>query len=834
MPLEPNMKTADQVLTADASAALKALISRYKRIIQAQGFRNELYKWELVMQHKDKLDTSAGDFATKLISVLGNNMFYKMSIATAKEMATKIPQEYRQCYVDLFNENQPLAQRIVTFKSAVDALYHSLGYDKPSHHDERTIANMLTFHDPTKYTFFKDSYYQKYCKLINVEPEGVGGKYPHYLSLMKDLIDNYINSDAELIELVDSKLSDKSYKDPNHMILAQDILYQALDYPPTDDPPIIKVGEEMQVPLNTILYGPPGTGKTYNSINMALQIADPVFMSDKSLGRADITNRYRQLVEEGRIVFTTFHQSMSYEDFIEGIKPITNDNDGGISYDIEPGIFKRICTRAALPDENNFDKAYTSLTESLTNMDEPLELKTQTGSVFGISLNSKENLSLHTGNPLVKRATLTKDKLMTLITGIGIPAFYKGYYQGVINHMKKEHGLVVGSIDNEMDNSLDASNHDDIKHVKSGKIELGRSELFDLAYQQLITDIQSHIDRGNRYMFDTKAGAKHEATKINSNGSIQIKRLNANQSAYPVLRERLKDLFIQFPDAENLTIKEHNLFMRKSIHQGASNAPTYIAILLRLNKISNTILSSNSAKVGTAIITTPHKDKQDSAPPQTSPTNYVLIIDEINRGNVSQIFGELITLIEPDKRAGMPEALEVTLPYSKDKFSVPANLYIIGTMNTADRSVEALDTALRRRFSFREMAPEYDLLKGSDYKGISLKSLLEKINLRIEGLLDKDHAIGHSYFLKVSKKECTLKTVFFNEIIPLLQEYFYGNFGRIELVLGSGFVKSTPVDLSVFALPSSDNDDFSDHMRYTLVRSMNDDDFLNALHTLMN
>ena len=124
---------------------------------------------------------------------------------------------------------------------------------------------------------------------------------------------------------------------------------------------------------------------------------------------------------------------------------------------------------------------------------------------------------------------------------------------------------------------------------------------------------------------------------------------------------------------------------------------------------------------------------------------YVLIIDEINRGNVSSIFGELITLIEKDKRTGEEEALEVMLPYSKEKFSVPSNVYIIGTMNTADRSVEALDSALRRRFSFTEMPPK----SGSDYteredqrwivEGIDLKDLLDKINRRIEKLIDKDH-----------------------------------------------------------------------------------------------
>ncbi len=170
--------------------------------------------------------------------------------------------------------------------------------------------------------------------------------------------------------------------------------------------------------------------------------------------------------------------------------------------------------------------------------------------------------------------------------------------------------------------------------------------------------------------------------------------------------------------------------------------------------------------------------------------NYVLIIDEINRGNVSQIFGELITLIEEDKRLGKEEALDIVLPYSKEKFNVPPNLYIIGTMNTADRSVEALDTALRRRFSFIEMMPEYNELKGITFDNTDLGAVLETINNRIESLLDRDHQIGHSYFIKLESEDWeNLSQVFKNCIVPLLQEYFYGDYEKIAMVLGTGFVK---------------------------------------------
>ena len=168
--------------------------------------------------------------------------------------------------------------------------------------------------------------------------------------------------------------------------------------------------------------------------------------------------------------------------------------------------------------------------------------------------------------------------------------------------------------------------------------------------------------------------------------------------------------------------------------------------------------------------------------------NYVLIIDEINRGNISKIFGELITLLEPSKRLGETEELKIRLAYSGEEFGVPKNLYILGTMNTADRSIALLDIALRRRFNFIEMPPRYELLKQKiEVKNdkIELQELLKAINTRIEFLLDKDHLIGHSYFINIKTFE-DLKEIFRNSIIPLLQEYFYDDFEKIREVLNIG------------------------------------------------
>ncbi|EOV4176977.1 TPA: AAA family ATPase [Yersinia enterocolitica] len=171
---------------------------------------------------------------------------------------------------------------------------------------------------------------------------------------------------------------------------------------------------------------------------------------------------------------------------------------------------------------------------------------------------------------------------------------------------------------------------------------------------------------------------------------------------------------------------------------------------------------------------------------------YAIFIDEINRGNISKIFGELISLIEVDKRAGMSNAMSLQLSYSGDHFSVPANVDIIGAMNTADRSLALMDTALRRRFDFVEMMPDLSLLSGTKVKGIELESLLEKLNSRIEALYDREHTLGHAFFMPVKNalnagdEEAAfkqLKIAFQKKIIPLLQEYFFDDWNKIRLVL---------------------------------------------------
>ncbi|MBA3285570.1 MAG: AAA family ATPase [Nitrosopumilus sp.] len=492
----------------------------------------------------------------------------------------------------------------------------------------------------------------------------------------------------------------------------------------------------LAVDLNTILFGPPGTGKTYNTVNKALSIVNPEFNQNQL--REIIKTEFDRLMQNGQIIFTTFHQSMGYEDFIEGIKPIEpKEEDQHVNYKIVDGIFKKVCSIAAYNCYKLFIKSKAQI----------------------------ENYS------------------------------------------------------------------------------------FDDLYDAFISVIQRQIDNKLAPIYKTLRGRDVEIKEINSNDSIIARAQNSiAKSSAPLTKENMQKLYDKFKTIEEIK----DLSQVRETVQVTPRLTEFYAVFAGLKQFEKSfkpdeqqIKETNEVEVfdfdeiqkkfNAGVYNEAIKKFGTDAP------NVVLIIDEINRGNVSQIFGELITLIEEDKRIGNTEEIKVKLPYSKSDFGVPSNLYIIGTMNTADRSVEALDTALRRRFNFVEMQPRYDLTElDTEIVGIKLSDILKTINNRIEKLLNKDHQIGHSYLMNINKLN-ELKFVFKNKILPLLQEYFFGDFGKIGLVLGSGFFEDNNTDNSsgynLFAsFHDYDSSDFIDKpvYRFRELQNMTDEEFEKALNLLMN
>src|SRR5574344_1995965 len=394
--------------------------------------------------------------------------------------------------------------------------------------------------------------------------------------------------------------------------------------------------------LNQILYGSPGTGKTFNTINRALKIIDSDFYQQNKDNREALKEKFEEYKKAGQIEFITFHQSFSYEEFVEGIKAETSE--ANISYEVKSGVFKKLSNK------------------SLQNFNQSNE-----------NIKNKKDFE-----------TVFKELIL-----------------------------------------------DKLKDDEKLEIRMKKSSFF-------IKEVDE-----NKISFDKSGG----------------------ESQHVLLIKNLKNMYEA----------EENKIIIGGLSQYYNPLLEY---LLKNSEIKNT-------------------DKEPLK-------NYILIIDEINRGNISKIFGELITLIEPSKRIGADEEIRLKLPYSQELFGVPSNLYIIGTMNTADRSIALMDTALRRRFHFEEMMPNSSLLENLVVDGIKIDNLLETINKRVEYLYDRDHTIGHAYFMSLENletkedKKAELENIFRNKIIPLLQEYFYDDWEKVRLVLGDGFVEKIEVKSDIF------------------------------------
>lgn len=454
-------------------------------------------------------------------------------------------------------------------------------------------------------------------------------------------------------------------------------------------------------PKNQILFGPPGTGKTHATIDEALKIINPSFFYKNLDDRKVIKDEFDRMLLEERIKFVTFHQSFSYEDFVEGIRAVPPEasklGQTGIQYRVEDGVFLTLCD------------------------------------------NARRNRSLD------EQAQIRQDAVVWKMS--------------------------IGEASGEADTRQYCFDHDEarIGWPNTGDLSAAGLNLADPIHN-LGAKEQASLENFSRYM-EPGDVVVCLATKRT------ISAVGVVTGAYeytPTVPDKVRPDYVhRIPVRwlwQGIDFDIVNLNGGKQLT---------LQTVYELSRIRWPNLYDALNKAGL-------KPKVEMATATQEPLPYLLIIDEINRGNVSRIFGELITLIEDSKRDGQPEALSTTLPYSRRKFSVPDNVYLLGTMNTADRSLANMDVALRRRFSFKPMGPQPELLADVLVEGqIPVQNLLYKINLRIEALLGPDYLLGHAWFmpLKEDKSLARLSDIFRRQILPQLQEYFFDDWDRIRWVL---------------------------------------------------
>ena len=541
--------------------------------------------------------------------------------------------------------------------------------------------------------------YIRYSVREDLWREGFGTKFPTSV----DLAETYRN------ELLFMRAVRDAFRDrglaPRDMIDVQGALWAVHNYTEADKPRAETSMTELQPATNLILYGPPGTGKTFTTAAEAVRLCGEPASED----RDKLMVTYQALLTAGRVEFVTFHQSMSYEEFVEGLRPETQgaeaqelDTDKldttGFRLRVEDGIFKRICERARLDSgEGSADRRLD-----------------RSRPIFKISLGMRWQ---------------------------------------------------------EQEKIQEALSANEIRHGWSGPIDWSHEKFEDWA------EIKSELERQTGREVSSHAGELVCTFSFRSDMEVGDYVMVSDG------RDRMRAFGTVASDYFFAADAEHHPHRRKvrwlwRDDQGVERERFY----------PNGFRQHTVYKLNKGLVNWDGLEELvlgvDGSAPSEGARPHVLIIDEINRANISKVFGELITLLEPDKRLGAKNEIRLTLAYSKRPFGVPANLHIIGTMNTADRSIALLDTALRRRFTFREMMPDGTrLIDAAQRTGIDLPRLLSTINDRIEYLYDREHQIGHAYFTGCNSRT-DLDEVMRHKVIPLLAEYFFEDWAKIAGVLG--------------------------------------------------
>ncbi|MDD2984594.1 MAG: AAA family ATPase [Crocinitomicaceae bacterium] len=737
------------------------LIESYKTIISETKLQDEVYKWKLIDQYRGRPNTEAADFYEEIKDIKFDNLIYAMAGGVIRDLAKDKPEETRELFIHLFDESINLTERVNEFNKNSLKIYRELGQTHGHHQDERTIATYLTFHNPEKYTFYKYTFYKKLCQLLHVKEAGKNQKYTHYLSLIDELIVKYIQLDNELIKFV-KEFIPEYYSGTNHKLLVQDILYQMLDK--NENKPDLIHEENLFI-------------KAKNKFNPS---DFDVFI--KYLRK--IIRELQLLPNDDRIVFSISDNNLNFTVGQRyGINLFLNNSKGVYAVISKDRLSESSEIYEGTPPQPFYtyyttfkpqQNEWNSIIEGVKN-----ELNRTTKSGYKKYNNSDfENYVFELSKDIPKTEPMNFP-LNTIL--YGPPGTGKTYHT-ILKAAEIIENRTIDSYEEAL--AIFQSNlHDRIEFITFHQ---------NYSYEDFIQGLRPDTENDSQLTFERKDGVfKMIADKA-------LKNLKASKRP-PVSKKSFEETFNTFinplieGEVEELEVrmKKVSYFItavtNKSIEfrkaSGGTQHTLSISTLRKMFEVESVLEIQGLSSYYAPLLAELLKIGKDAAGTKeiVQQKNYVIIIDEINRANISRVFGELITLIEPDKRSHGKIPLEARLP-SGDPFMVPSNLFIIGTMNTADKSIALLDIALRRRFEFEAMYPQYEI-NGQDIYDVEI---LKKINEQIIKSKGHDFQIGHAYFMgdngdlvqRMNKK-----------VIPLLLEYYMNDEKEIKGILASAGLK---------------------------------------------
>ncbi len=726
-----------------------------------------------------------------------------MAYAVLKRIASEKPEELRQLFQDLYDENEDLFLRIKRFKGGMKSLYKSIGGENADHQDERSIATYLTYRYPEKYTFYQAKIYSALCEILEVEKAPVNKKYIHYLSLLDEFVDILESDEKAFFQEIEKEL-------PNSDVISLRLLAQNIVFSVTNAEAETKIKQnqfnkdELSIYIKQVKRIISKFNLKKGDPRLVFRVRDDsyVFITGQRFGLA----LYRNNADGDFGVLTNKPIGEKYESF-EGEKPpgyFNYLNSDALTDEVLNKMYQAIQLELERSNKSSFLKYNDSAFENLIFEEMTAAKK--------IQQEYPINQILY-GPPGTGKTFRLKNEYFSKYTTKESSLSKREHFEEIVRDLTWWQVIAIALLEKNNQSVSDLvksewvafkANISESKNVRAtvwGTLQIHAfEESKTVAYTQ----------RNPPLIFDK-----------NDDKSWRVIEEDIKEQT-PELLEILDEVSNFNPNPDKL-IKR---YIFTTFHQSYS----YEDFIEGIKPVMSEVETNDA--IGYQIEDGIFKELCKRA--ESDPENrYAIFIDEINRANVSAVLGELITLIEKDKRIGEDNELKVKLPYSKKHFGVPANLDIYGTMNTADRSVEALDTALRRRFSFEEMLPNPKKLKGQEIDGIKLDELLTTINDRIEVLIDRDHTIGHSYLMHINDMK-GLRFAFKNKIIPLLQEYFYGDYQKMEMVIGSAFFNQEKKNKKVeFAVKNYELDEPTS--RYEIRDVCSDDfDMKQALVNLLN